>query len=114
MRILGYVCPWLSINVASIMVKLKPLGGKALIKPMKEEKMTKSGIVLPDTAEKDELEQGEVIAVGDGKFDHGQVIPMKVKVGDKVILKKYGPDKVKIDGEDYLVADEDDMVGIVE
>ncbi|MBI3573291.1 MAG: co-chaperone GroES [Candidatus Kerfeldbacteria bacterium] len=96
------------------MVQLKPLGAKALIKPVKEEKMTKSGIVLPDTVEKEELEQGEVIAVGEGKRDHGQLVPMTVKVGDRVILKKYGPDKVKIDGQDFLVADEDDIVGIIQ
>lgn len=96
------------------MVKLKPLGAKALVKPVKEEKVTKSGIVLPDTVEKDELEQGEVIAVGDGKMlDNGTRVPMTVKVGDRVILKKYGPDKVKIEGEEFVVADEDDMVGIV-
>ncbi len=93
------------------MVKLKPMRGKALIKPVKEEKMTKSGIVLPDTVEKEELEQGEIIAVGDPKMEEGKEVPMQVKVGDRVILKKYGPDKVKIDGEEYMIADEDDLVG---
>src|SRR5512143_584982 len=93
------------------MIKLKPLGGKALIKPLKEEKMTKSGIVLPDTVEKDELEQGEVVAVGDPKMVEGKEVPLEVKIGDKVILKKYGPDKVKIEGDEYLIADEDDLVG---
>lgn len=95
------------------MVNLKPMRGKVLIKPVKEEKMTKSGIVLPDTVEKEELEQGEVIAVGQPKLDHGQAVPMEVKVGDRVILKKYGPDKVKIEGEEYMIADEDDIVGII-
>jgi len=95
------------------MVNLKPMRGKVLIKPIKEEKMTKSGIVLPDTVEKEELEQGEVVAVGKPKMDHGQEMTMEVKVGDKVILKKYGPDKVKIEGEDYMIADEDDLVGIL-
>lgn len=95
------------------MVKLKPMRGKVLIKPLKEEKMTKSGIVLPDTVEKEELEQGEVMAVGQPKIEHGQEMPMEVKVGDKVILKKYGPDKVKIEGEEYMIADEDDLVGIM-
>lgn len=94
------------------MIKLKPMRGKALVKILKEEKMTKSGIVLPDTVEKEELERGEVIAVGGPKIDHGQELPMEVKVGDKVILKKYGPDKMKMDGQDYCVADEDDLVGI--
>ncbi len=87
--------------------------GKALIKLIKEEKMTKSGIVLPDTVEKEELERGEVIAVGAPKMDHGKEVAPQVKVGDKVILKKYGPDKVKMDGVDYLIADEDDLVGIL-
>lgn len=96
------------------MVNLKPLGGKALVKPMKEEKITKSGIVLPDTAEKEELEQGEVIAVGEGKLlENGTRAPVSVKVGDRVILKKYGPDKVKIEGEEYYIAEEDDLVGII-
>lgn len=96
------------------MVNLKPLGGKVLVKPMKEEKITKSGIVLPDTAEKDELEQGDVIAVGEGKLlENGTRAPISVKVGDRVILKKYGPDKVKIEGEEYYIAEEDDLVGIV-
>ena len=95
------------------MVNLKPMRGKVLIKPSKEEKMTKSGIVLPDTVEKEELEQGEVMAVGQPKIEHGKEMPMEVKVGDKVILKKYGPDKVKIEGEEYMIADEVDLVGIV-
>ena len=95
------------------MVTLKPMRGKVLIKPLKEEKMTKSGIVLPDTVEKDELEQGEVVAVGQPKIVDGKELPMEVKVGDRVILKKYGPDKVKIEGEEYMIADEDDLVGII-
>lgn len=96
------------------MAQLKPMRGKVLIKPVKEEKVTSSGIVLPDTVEKDELEQGEVIAVGAPKMDEDHEIPMQVKVGDKVILKKYGPDKIKIGGEDLLVADEDDLVGVIQ
>lgn len=92
---------------------VKPMRGKALIKILKEEKMTKSGIVLPDTVEKEELERGEVVAVGEPKMDHGKEVSLQVKVGDKVILKKYGPDKMKLDGEDFCVADEDDLVGII-
>ena len=95
------------------MATLKPMRGKVLIKLIKEEKMTKSGIVLPDTVEKEELERGEVIAVGAPKMDHGQALPTEVKVGDKVILKKYGPDKVKMDGEEFMIADEDDLVGML-
>lgn len=91
-------------------MKLQPLGDHVVIKPSAEDKTTKSGIVLPDTTEKEELEHGEVIAVGPGKFDHGARVPMSVKVGDTVILKKYGPDKVKIEGVEYLVAEESDII----
>lgn len=91
-------------------MKLHPLGDHVVIKPSAEDKTTKSGIVLPDTTEKEELEHGEVIAAGPGKFDHGNRVPMSVKVGDKVILKKYGPDKVKIEGVEYLVAEESDII----
>ena len=94
------------------MTKITTMRGKALVKLVKEEKVTKSGIVLPDTVEKEELERGQVIAVGEPKLDHGQPVPMQVKVGDTVILKKYGPDKIKMDGEDFCIADEDDLVGI--
>jgi len=95
------------------MVNLKPMRGKSLIKILKEEKVTKSGIVLPDTVEKEELERGEVVAVGEPKMDHGHALPIQIKVGDKVIIKKYGPDKMKLEGEDYCIADEDDLVGIL-
>ncbi len=95
------------------MMQLKPLRGKALIKPVKEEKVTKSGIVLPDTVEKEELEQGEVIAVGAPKMDDGHEVPSQLAVGQRVILKKYGPDKIKLEGEEYLVADEDDVIAII-
>ena len=96
------------------MVNLRPMRGKVMIKPVKEEKVTKSGIVLPDTVEKEELEQGEVIALGAPKMDDGKEIPSELKVGDRVILKKYGPDKVKIDGAEYMIAEEEDLVGIVQ
>lgn len=96
------------------MTNIMPMRGKALIKILKdEEKMTKSGIVLPDTVEKEELERGEVVAIGEPKMDHGQAVPLQIKVGDTVILKKYGPDKMKIEGQDFCVADEDDLVGVI-
>jgi len=92
-------------------MKLHPLGDHVIVKASAEDKMTKSGLVLPDTAEKEELEHGEVLAIGPGKLlDNGTRAPMFVKVGDKVILKKYGPDKVKIEGVEYLVAEESDII----
>lgn len=96
------------------MMKLKPLADHVLVKPSAEAKMTKSGIVLPDTAEKDELEQGEVIAVGPGKMlENGTRAAMSIKIGDRVILKKYGPDKVKIEGTEYMVAEESDIIAVI-
>lgn len=95
-------------------MKLKPLFNNVIVKASKKEEMTKSGIVLPDAGQ-EKPEQGEVMAVGSGKtLDNGQVLPMSVKVGDKVMFKKYSPDEVKVDGEEYLVLSENDIVAIIE
>ncbi len=96
-------------------MKLKPLFNNVIIKPLAKEEITKSGIVLPDTVDKEKPEKGEVVAVGSGKIlENGQAAKMSVKVGDKVVFKKYSPDEVKIDGEDYLVLSENDIVAIIE
>lgn len=77
--------------------------------------MTKSGIVLPDTAEKEKPIKGKILATGPGKMDEdGKRMPMSVKVGDTVLFKKYGPDEIEIDGKKYLVGDEDDILAILE
>ncbi|MDZ4225477.1 MAG: co-chaperone GroES [Candidatus Andersenbacteria bacterium] len=95
-------------------MKIEPLSDKVVIKPLSEEEVTKSGIVLPDTVDKEKPMQGEVIAVGPGKrLDNGQTAPMSVKVGDKVLFTKYAPDEVEIDEEEYLVIDEEKILGIV-
>src|SRR3990167_3265711 len=84
-----------------------PLGDRVLVRPMEKEKKTKSGIIIPDTVDKERPEMGKVIAVGDGKVtDEGTVIPVKVKVGNTVLFAKYGPDEVKIDDEEYLIVSE--------
>jgi len=96
-------------------MNIKPLGDRVVIKPLGEEEVTASGIVLPDTAEKEKPEQGEVIAVGPGKrLDSGEIAPMSVKVGDKVVFRKYSPDEITIDREEVLVVSESDIVGIIE
>lgn len=96
-------------------MNLKPLGDKVIVKPLEDEEVTKSGIVLPDTAEKEKPEKGEVIAVGPGKIlDNGRHAPMSVKSGDKIIFKKYGPDEVKIDNEELLVVSEEDIIAVIE
>ena len=100
------------------MVKLKPLADRVLIEPQSQEEKTgktKSGIVIPDTAEKERPEQGTVIAVGEGRrTDDGKLIPPSVKKGQKVLFSKYGPNEIKIDGKEYLIAREEDILGIIE
>lgn len=92
---------------------IQPLADKVLVKPLDAEEVTASGIVLPQTAAEKPM-QGEVIAVGPGKrLDNGNVAPMSVKVGDKVLFTKYSPDEVEVDGEEYLVIDEDKILAIV-
>jgi len=92
---------------------LKPLSDHIVIEPLREEKK-KGGIILPDTVEKERQEKGKVIAVGSGKLDaNGKRIPPEVKKGDIVIFTKYGPNEVKIDGKEYLIAREDDILAIV-
>ncbi len=92
---------------------LKPLRDRVVVKPIEAEEVTKSGIVLPETA-KEKPQQGEVIAVGEGRYDEsGKRIPMEVKVGDRIIYSKYGGSEVKVDGEEYLILREDDVLAIV-
>jgi len=96
-------------------MKLKPLYDHVIIKAINEDEVTKAGIVLPDTVDKEKPEKGEVIAIGPGKLlDNGQRAVMGVKVGDKVMFKKYSPDEIKVDGEEYLIISESDIIAIIE
>ena len=96
-------------------MKIKPLFDHILIEPIKEEEKTKSGILLPETAEKERPEQGKVIAVGPGKRNEkGELIPTSVKPGQKVLFKKYGPDEIKVDDKEYLICKEEDILAIIE
>ncbi|MFA6339017.1 MAG: co-chaperone GroES [Candidatus Paceibacterota bacterium] len=94
-----------------------PLGDKVLVKPLSEEDMhkkTASGIIIPDTISKEKPEQGKVIAVGEGKYDdNGKLIPMQVKVGDRVLFSKYGFDEIKIDDEEYFILSESSVLAII-
>lgn len=93
-----------------------PLGDRVLVKPQSEEEgqKTDAGIIIPETVEKERPETGKVIAVGEGRVDdNGQTIPMKVKKGDTVIFSKFGPDEVKIDGEDYLIVSEGNILAVI-
>jgi chaperonin GroES len=94
--------------------KIEPLHDKVVIKPLDEEAVTASGIVLPETVDKDKPMQGEVIAVGPGRrMDNGELAPMGVKVGDVVLFTKYSPDEVEIDDEEFLVIEEDKILGVI-
>jgi chaperonin GroES len=94
---------------------IKPLSDHILIEPVKEEEKTKAGIFLPDTASKEKSEEGKVVAVGPGKkTDDGKIVMMSVKVGDKVLFQKYGPSEIKVDGKEYLIATESDILAIIE
>jgi len=96
-------------------MNLRPLGDRVIVKAMAKEEVTKSGIILPDTVDKERPEQGEVIAVGPGKIlESGSRLPMNLKVGDKILFKKYSPDEVKVDGTEYLVIAESDVMAVVE
>lgn len=96
-------------------MKLRPLGDRLIVKPAAKEEMTKAGIILPDTVDKERPEQGEVIAVGPGRLlDSGSRAPMSVKVGDKVVFKKYSPDEVKVEDEAFLVISESDVMAVIE
>ncbi len=96
-------------------MNFKPLSNHLFIEPLEEEKVTKSGIVIPDSAEKEKPIKGKVLAVGPGKLNEaGTLVPMSVKIGDMVLFKKYGPDEIEIEGKKYLVGDEDDILAILE
>ncbi len=96
-------------------LKLKPLGDHLVVKVSKEDKVTKSGIVLPDTVDKEKQETGEVIAVGPGKIlENGSRASMDVAVGQKVLFKKYALDEFKIDDEEFGTLQLSDVIAIIE
>lgn len=94
------------------MLKISPLSDHVLIEPLREERK-KGGIILPETVEKDRQEKGKIIAVGPGKVKDGKKVPLEVKKGDTVLFTKYGPNEIKIDGKEYLIAKEEDILAII-
>ncbi|MBN1822814.1 MAG: co-chaperone GroES [Endomicrobiales bacterium] len=95
-------------------MKLKPLGDRVLVKPLEAKEVKKGGIIIPDTA-KEKPQEGEIVAAGKGKVgDDGKLVPMDVKVGDKILYGKYSGTEVKIDETEYLIMHQDDILGIVE
>lgn len=96
-------------------MQIKPLSDHILIEPMKGEEKTKFGILLPETANKERPEEGIVVAVGPGKkTEDGKIVPMSVTPGQKVLFTKYGPNEIKVEDKEYLIAREDDILAILE
>ncbi len=94
-------------------MKFQPLGDRVLVKASEPKEVKKGGIIIPDTA-KEKPQEGEIISVGPGKrTEDGKLIPMDVKVGDKILFGKYSGNEVKIDDVDYLIMNQDDILGIV-
>ncbi len=95
-------------------MKIRPLHDRVIVKRMEEERKTASGIVIPDAAT-EKPDQGEIVAVGNGKIgDDGKVRPMNVKVGDRILFGKYSGQAFKMEGQEYLTMREDDIIGVVE
>ncbi len=95
-------------------MKVRPLGDRVIVKPLEEKEEKRGGIIIPDTA-KEKPQEAEVIAVGRGKTtDKGDVKPLEVKVGDKVLYGKYSGTEVKIDNKEYLILHEEDILAIIE
>jgi chaperonin GroES len=93
--------------------KIKPLQDRVIVKRLEENEQMRGGLYIPDTA-KEKPQEGEVIAAGPGKVENGNKIELTVKVGDKVLFGKYSGTEVKLDGEEFLIMREDDILGIIE
>ncbi|HMK36234.1 MAG TPA: co-chaperone GroES [Desulfomonilaceae bacterium] len=95
-------------------MKFRPLYDRILVERVESEEKTKGGIILPDTA-KEKPQQGKVIAVGQGKrLEDGKIIPLELKAGDTILFGKYSGSEIKIEGNEYLIMKEDDVLGLVE
>ena len=102
-------------NKGAESAKIKPIGDRVLIKPLSkdDEKKTTFGIIIPETVDKEKPEQGRVIAVGEGKYEDGKLIAPRVKVGDKVVFSKYGYDEIKVEGEEYFILKEENILAVI-
>ena len=95
-------------------MKIRPLQDRVLVQRVQDEERTKGGIIIPDTA-KEKPQEGKVVAVGKGKVgDNGKLTPLDVKAGDKILFGKYSGSEIKLDGEEYLIMREEDILGVLE
>jgi len=96
--------------------KIVPLQDRILVKPFSSSDLSKKnqyGIIIPDTVDKEKPEQGEVLAVGEGKYEDGKLIPIRIKVGDRVLFSKYGFDEVKVEEEELYILKEESILAII-
>ena len=95
-------------------IKLKPLGSRLIVKPIIDDEVTKTGIILPEITDKEKPIRGEVLAIGSGKFlENGEREKIDLKVGDKILFEKYGSDEYKIDNNEFLVVEYDKVVAVI-
>ncbi len=97
-------------------INIKPLGDRVLVEGIDTSiEKTKSGIIIPDTVSKEKSEQGKIVAVGEGRRgEDGKLVPMSVKKGQKIIFSKYGPDEIKVDGKEYFIISESNILAVIE
>lgn len=102
-------------NESGNVAKITPLGDRVLLKISEDKNASKtaSGIFIPDTVDKEKPEQGKVVAVGEGKYIDGKLIPLNVKIDDKVVFSKYGYDEIKVGEEEFLIIKEDNILAII-
>ncbi len=97
-------------------IGITPLRDRVLVRPLSDEELegkTASGIIIPETVDKEKPEQGEVVAIGEGEYDDGVLVPMPVKVGDRVVFSKYSYDEVKHNGEEYFIVKSDNILAVL-
>ena len=107
-------CAWHVVEGQVLGDKIKPLGDRVVLEAEEREETTRSGIVLPDTA-KEKPQEGRIVAAGPGRrLDSGELVPLEVKVGDKVLYAKYAGTEVKLDGKEYLIVREADILAVMD
>lgn len=94
-------------------LSIKPLNDRIVVKPVAKEEKTAMGIIIPDSAKQEAPSKGTVVAVGAGRYEDGDLIPMTVKVGDEVLFSKYGFDEIKIDGQEYYILSESSVLAVL-